>query len=70
MKTYADCDCPICAAASSMRGLSAAHDAWVEQSGETEMKHAWLVQEVQATLRNPLAIFVRRRLKKALELCR
>lgn len=63
------CTCPVCAVRDALRQLEGAHEAWVEQAGETEMQFAYLRVEVSAVLCSPLSLLVRRRLRRALEVC-
>ncbi len=40
------CGCPTCSASKAMRDLDAAHNAWLEQSSDAEMRLAFLLDEV------------------------
>lgn len=65
------CGCPTCTVSKSLRELDTATNAWMEREAEVEMSYVWLLDEVREVLKDPkLPVSARRRLAKALEVCR
>lgn len=61
------CTCPTCRISQALKTLDGATEEWLNDSEERSMAFAYLRDEVAAVASSPFGFFVRRRLRKALE---